>query len=140
MVDFSNTKDRYILHVQGDLNDADYIELTCDDSDFSESMYIAMYKALKTLKSCGKSMYIRDLEDKEAKDEELGDGFDQFLFDQFIKSGLSKDDAYELVDCMYYFIPHYDMEHCHTIKDVKLYKFENKALYYYDNTKWKKVL
>ena len=44
MVDFSNPKDRCILHVKGDVNDGDYVELTTDA--FDEDQAIAIFKFL----------------------------------------------------------------------------------------------
>lgn len=157
MVDLSNVKNRCILHVEGDLNDGDYIELTTD-YDFSDKgelgdldqFYIAIYNFL--MKAKIDDIYLTDLEEDEAVldfgDEDDDDDYnpedcianalDEVMYTTFIESGLSKENAAELVEMSYYYLPRYDCEKVHTITDVKLYKFDNKEFYYYDNG-WKKV-
>lgn len=162
MVDFSNTKDRCILHVEGDVNDADYVELTTDD--FEEDQAIAIFKFLIYAKI--ENLDLMDLqeeefeideeyemdedekddidedddddEEDEMSDADISNELEKVMFDSFRESGLSFEEANDLLGEEWEFIPNCEDYLAHTIEDVKLYKFENKEFYYYDNG-WKKV-
>lgn len=151
MVDFSNTTDRCILHVKGDVNDADYVELTIDE--FSEEQSIAIFKFLSQAKA--DNLYLTDLKEEEFEededcdeddyDEEVYDAdieteLDRVMYGVFRDSGLSVTESNHLLGEMWSFIPNCEDYLAHTIEDVKLYKFENNEFYYYDNTEWKKIL
>ena len=156
MVDLSNVKNRCILHVEGDVNDADYVELTTDQ--FEEDQAIAIFKFLLYAKT--DNLYLTDLqeeefdedngldfgnedemdedEENEMYDADIENELDRVMFDSFRESGLSLTEANNLLEEMWEFIPNCEDYLAHTIEDVKLYKFENKEFYYYDNG-WKKV-
>ena len=156
MVDLSNVKNRCILHVEGDVNDADYVELTTDQ--FEEDQAIAIFKFLLYAKT--DNLYLTDLqeeefdedngldfgnedemdedEENEMYDADIENELDRVMFDSFRESGLSVTEANNLVGDSWEFIPNCEDYLAHTIEDVKLYKFENKEFYYYDNG-WKKV-
>lgn len=155
MVNFSDTKDRCILHVEGDVNDADYVELTTDE--FKEDHAIAIFKFLLYAKTEG--LDLMDLqeeefdfgdeddeyemdedEEDEIYDEDIENELDRVMFDSFRESGLSLTEANDLLGDSWDFIPNCEDYLAHSIEDVKLYKFENKEFYYYDyDNGWKKV-
>ena len=155
MVDFSNTKDRCILHVEGDVNDGDYVELTT--SSFDEDQAIAIFKFLIYAKI--ENLDLMDLQEEEVEiddddedeeyemdedeedemyDADIENELERVMFDSFRESGLSLTEANNLLGEEWEFIPNCEDYLAHTIEDVKLYKFENKEFYYYDNG-WKKV-
>ena len=154
MVDFSNTTDRCILHIEGDVNDGDYVELTTDE--FDEKQAIAIFKFLSQAKA--DNLYLTDLQEEEFEEDDdydfedednddtddlydanIENELDRAMFDVFRTVGLSVNEANNLLEEAWSFIPNCEDYLAHTIYDVKLYKFENNEFYWYDNTEWKKV-
>ncbi len=156
MLNINNINDRYELFVEGDTNDADYINhnITNNICKIPEEFYIETSRVLYELTKYDnhKNYSIREqfLSDDETVDMEVVEKYApklKELEETIIQNYYGCcDDSLEmcLYDTYQDYIP-YDSEYCepvHTITKVELYKIKDKIAYQYDfeANEWKKKI
>ena len=143
MVDLTNLEDRCFIHTRLECAYYNYEkvfenDLTREYYQFSENQFIAFYKAMKKCKD--EKLDIFELEDEYSEEDEFESKLSELLYNTSVECDVEEDRLYDLYNNLYGgILPDYcDEEERIIVADVKLYKFENKELYYYDDG-WKKV-
>lgn len=154
MLNINDTRDRYELFVEGDTNDADYINHTETENidEMPEEVYIELARVLYKLSKNSHGYSIREdfmLEDDDIVDIEIIEKYAPKLkdYEETIQNYYGWCD-YSLEMCLYYIYQEYIptdsewSEFVHSIEEVELYKIQDKICYQYDfeADEWKKKI
>lgn len=154
MLNINDTRDRYELFVEGDTNDADYINHTETENidEMPEEVYIELARVLYKF-SKNHEYSIREdfmLEDDDMVNIEIIEKYAPKLkdYEETIQSYYEWHDDYSLEECLYDIYQEYIPidsewgEYVHSIEKVELYKMQDKICYQYDfeADEWKKKI